>query len=291
MKKATFPSEGLTLVGNLFLPQNYQEGTKLPAILITGSWTTVKEQMPNLYAQKLADEGFIAFTFDFRTFGESEGEPRTYESPERKIIDIKHALAFLKTLPEVDTERIYGLGICASAGYMAGAAGEGSPMKKMALVAPWLHNKEIVKLIYGGEEGVTTLIAKGKEAKAKYAQEGISDKVPMASLTDSDAPLFGNWDYYLNPSRGAIKQWANEFNVMSWVEWLTFDGVKVGERISIPTLLVHSKDAAVPMGAEQFYEKLNAKKHFYWTSGTQFDFYDQPQKVDESIKQVVDWLK
>jgi fermentation-respiration switch protein FrsA (DUF1100 family) len=291
MKKVAFKSEGLSLAGNLFVPDSYQDGAKLPTVVVTGSWTTVKEQMPNLYAQQLVHQGFITFTFDFRTFGESEGEPRNYESPERKIVDIKHALSYLKTLPEVDTEKIYGLGICASAGYMARAAGEDSSMKKMALVSPWLHNKEIVKLIYGGEEGVNTLISKGKEAKAKYAQEGISDKVPMASVTDCNAPLYGNWDYYLNPNRGAIKQWANEFNLMSWVEWLCFDGVSVGEKVAVPTLLVHSKDAAVPMGAEQFYEKLKNKKYFHWTSGTQFDFYDQPEKVQESIHQVVNWFK
>jgi fermentation-respiration switch protein FrsA (DUF1100 family) len=291
MKKVTFQSEGLTLVGNLFLPDTYKNGTKLPAVLLTGSWTTVKEQMPNLYAQKLANEGFIAFTFDFRTFGESEGEPRNYESPERKIIDIKNALTYLRTIPGVDTNQVYGVGICASAGYMARAASEDKTMKKLALVAPWLHNEEIVKLIYGGEEGVNKLIEIGKKAKEKYAEEGISEKVPMASLTDSNAPLFGNWDYYLNPKRGAIKEWANEFNLMSWVEWLTFNGVNVAEKVTIPTLLVHSKDAAVPMGPEQFYEKLKTKKHFHWTGGTQFDFYDQSEKVEESINQVVDWLK
>jgi hypothetical protein len=291
MKKVTFQSEGLTLIGNLFIPENYQEGIKLPAVIVTGSWTTVKEQMPNLYAQKLANEGFIALTFDFRTFGESEGEPRNYESPERKIVDIKNAFSYLQTVPEVDTAQMYGLGICASAGYMARAASEDSRIRRMALVAPWLHDSEIVKLIYGGEEGVNTLIEKAKKAKAKYSEEGISEKVPMASLTDSNAPLYGNWDYYLNPTRGAIKEWANEFNLMSWVEWLNFDGVKVGAKITTPTLLVHSKDAAVPMGAEQFYEKLKTKKQLYWTSGTQFDFYDQPQKVGESINQVVDWFK
>jgi fermentation-respiration switch protein FrsA (DUF1100 family) len=291
MKKVPFKSEGLSLAGNLFVPENYQEGTKLPTVVVTGSWTTVKEQMPNLYAQKLADKGFIGFTFDFRTFGESEGEPRNYESPERKIEDIKNAFSFLQTIPEVDYNQMYGLGICASAGYMARASSEGVPIEKVALIAPWLHNQEIVKLIYGGEAGANDLIAKGKEAKKKYSQTGISDTVPMASLTDANAPLFGNWDYYLNPNRGAIKEWANEFNVMSWVEWLTFDGVKAGEKIKIPTLLVHSKDAAVPMGAEQFYQNLKVDKRFHWTSGNQFDFYDLPDKVDESIKQVVEWFK
>ena len=73
MKKIQFKSAGLSLAGNLFYPKNWEEGQKYPAIVVSGSWTTVKEQMAGLYAEKLADKGFISLAFDFRNFGESEG--------------------------------------------------------------------------------------------------------------------------------------------------------------------------------------------------------------------------
>ena len=108
MNRVTFTSEGDTLAGNLFLPASYTAGTKLPLILVGGAWLTVKEQMPNLYARRLADRGLAALTFDFRGFGESEGSPRQYESPARKSADIANAAAFARELPVTEPERIGG---------------------------------------------------------------------------------------------------------------------------------------------------------------------------------------
>lgn len=75
IRSVSFSSEGASLSGLLFLPAGYRGDVKLPAVIVTGSWTTVKEQMPTLYAGLMARKGFAAFVFDFRGFGQSEGEP------------------------------------------------------------------------------------------------------------------------------------------------------------------------------------------------------------------------
>ena len=102
MKKIQFNSEGIQLVGNLYYPENYTEGQQYPAIVVSGSWTTVKEQMAGLYAEKMAKEGFITLAFDFRNFGESEGEPRFFESPKLKKDDIKNAVTFLAQQKDIN---------------------------------------------------------------------------------------------------------------------------------------------------------------------------------------------
>lgn len=99
----TFKSEGSRLSGNLHIPVDHTPGTRVPAIVVTGSWTTVKEQMAGLYAQRLAERGYVALAFDFRHWGASEGNPRQFESPERKIRDIANAAAFLQSRPSVET--------------------------------------------------------------------------------------------------------------------------------------------------------------------------------------------
>ena len=71
MKKVNFKSEGLDLTGNLYYPLDFKEDQTYPAIIVLGSWTTVKEQMAGLYAKRLAENGFITLAFDFRNFGES----------------------------------------------------------------------------------------------------------------------------------------------------------------------------------------------------------------------------
>ncbi|MGL4622837.1 alpha/beta hydrolase [Chroococcidiopsis sp.] len=136
LNRVTFQSEGEKLVGNLYLPANYKAGDKLPTVVVAGSWTTVKEQMAGLYARKLSEQGYAALAFDFRFYGESGGEPRNFESPSAKVTDIKNAVAFLQTIDPVDRDRIVGLGICASAGYMAVATAEDPQIKAFAAVDP-----------------------------------------------------------------------------------------------------------------------------------------------------------
>jgi uncharacterized protein len=87
----------LRLAGELFRNTDRLDITQ-PAIIVTGSWLTVKEQMPNTYALRLAERGYTVFTFDFTGFGESQGDPRQAEIPDRKIADLIAAADFVSTL-------------------------------------------------------------------------------------------------------------------------------------------------------------------------------------------------
>jgi fermentation-respiration switch protein FrsA (DUF1100 family) len=71
---------------------------------------------------------------------------------------------------------------------------------------------------------------------------------------------------------------------MSWEDWLTFDAMSVAQKIQTPTLMVHGDDAALPYNAKKFFSDIPHKnKILHWTQGTQFDFYDQPKQVAESV--------
>lgn len=153
IKKIEFTSQGEKIIGNLYLPDDYKDGTKLPAVIVTGAWMTVKEQMPAIYAAQMADKGFAALTFDFRGWGmskRSSDAQNFMESPTEKTQDIVAAAEFLTTRDEVDSTQINGLGMCASAGYMAGAAVQSANIQSITLVAPWLHDRAIVETVYGG---------------------------------------------------------------------------------------------------------------------------------------------
>ena len=161
--------------------------------------------MPATYAEAMADRGHAVLTFDFRNWGESGGKERQLENPANKTQDIIAAANYLTTLPQVDADRIAGLGICASAGYMADAAVQSDDIKAIALVAPWLHNPEIVNEVYGGEESVQSLIDTSQKAEAKYEATGELLLVPAASNTDKNAVMY-QAEYYTDPDRGAIPE-------------------------------------------------------------------------------------
>ena len=288
-KRVVFTSNGERLVGDLFLPDDYQEGDALPAIVVTGAWTTVKEQMPARYASELADRGYAALAFDFRGWGQSEGEPRQLEHPERKTEDIVAAASFLASRPEVDAARVGGLGICASSGYMADAVARSDAMRSLALVAPWLHDRPLVLQVYGGEEGVGDLIATGREAEVAYERTGKPVMLEAASATNEDAVMY-QAAYYVEPARGAIPEYVNEFNAASWEPWLTYDAVSLAPALGeTPVTIVHSEAAAVPDGAHRFYEQLSGPKTELWLEDVdQLSFYDQDGPVTKAADRVAE---
>ena len=277
VERVTFPSGGQTLVGDLYIPDGVSADAAAEGVVVTGAWTTIKEQMAGLYAAEMAERGFVALAFDFRGWGESGGETRSLEDPEGKIADIEAAAAFLAARPEVDG--VNGLGICASAGYMATAAERTDTLSSIALVAPWLHDAALVDAVYGGAEGVAELIALGRAAAAREAETGEPQLIPAAGPEGSDA-LMTMPGYYTDPARGLVPEWENTFNLASWEGWLTFDGIRSAAGIDEPTLIVHSDAAAVPEGARAFYAELAAPRSELWLDGViQSDFYDRPVPV------------
>ncbi|MEM7626298.1 MAG: alpha/beta hydrolase [Planctomycetota bacterium] len=290
-QRVVFESHGDRLVGDLYLPDDYEAGDRLPAVVVTGSWTSVKEQMPARYASELADRGFAALAFDFRNWGQSEGDRRQYENPTLKTQDIVAAAVFLAERPEVDPQHIAGLGICASAGYMAGAVADSEHLGALVLVAPWLHDAEIVDAVYGGPGGVAGLIATSRAADQRFAETGESTMLPAASTTDESAVMF-NAPYYTEEDRGLIPEYVNQFNVASWEPWLTFDGVAIADRLGgVPVQVVHSDAAAVPQGTREFYDRLTGPKAALWLEDVgQLDFYDRPGPVSRASDAVAAYL-
>lgn len=277
-RKVSFGNEGTTIAGTLYLPADYQPGQKRPNVIVAGAWTSIKEQMSGLYAREMAKRGFAALAFDYRGWGESRGAIRFKEDPATKTGDIAAAAAFMATLPEVDGDRINGLGICASAGYMAAAATGNANFASVALVAPWLHNRDIVNQVYGGPDGVSRLIATSREAEAAE-RRGQPQIITAASATDQTSLMY-QIPYYTEEGRGLIPQYDNRFNLASWEPWLTYDSVALGAKLDKPVLIVHSEAAAVPQGAHAFYALLTGEKSELWLDGvSQFDFYDQPGPV------------
>src|SRR5215831_10338522 len=131
----TFKSNGLKVAGHLYVPDDYKEGEKRPAILVGHPCGGVKEQTAGLYAKKLSDKGFITLAFDASYQGESEGEPRYLEDPFSRAEDVKSAVTFLETQDEVDKQRIGALGICASGSYVPFAAETDRRIKAIGTVS------------------------------------------------------------------------------------------------------------------------------------------------------------
>ncbi|MEM9381855.1 MAG: nuclear transport factor 2 family protein [Planctomycetota bacterium] len=277
-ERIVFEIDGTELVGTLYLPAGVDPDHPAPGVVVTGAWTTIKEQMAGRYAREAALRGRVALAFDFRGWGESGGTPRSLESPDRKIEDVVAAAAYLRGRPEVSS--VGALGVCASAGYVVHAATRSEAIESVALVAPWLHDAAIVEEVYGGPESVAALVAAGRAAERRAAETGQPTRIPAAGPEGSDALMPGA-SYYVDPERGALARWENTFDVSSWEGWLTFDALEVAPRLRQPLLVVHSDAAAIPGGARAFFGAATTDRRQLWLEEvSQFDFYDAAEPVE-----------
>lgn len=266
------------------------ESQTQPVITITGSWLTVKEQMPQVYARKLAEAGYTCFIFDFAGFGQSDGVIKQFECPHFKAHQIKHAAAFIRTFSFAHNQPVIHLGVCASAQYSLLAIRDGAQIDAFCSVAGWYHNAQTVAPFYGGDEGVKARLKAADDATNAYNSTKSVITVPAYDPNDPNAAMFFELDYYGNPKRGAVPQWRNGFAVMSWRHWLTFDGLACAPHIRIPTLIFHSDDCVLPDNARAVHDAFNGPKDMVWSSGNQVDFYDLPDHVERAMAALLPWL-
>jgi len=285
-QKVNFKREGLTLVGNLFTPNNFDEKDNYKGIIVEGSLTAVKEQMAETYAQKFADKGFVVLAFDYSHYGESEGEPRQLESPSSKLIDLEAAVTYLSNLPYVDAVAM--VGVCTSASNAAYLAANDKRVKAIATVAANLPDLALMTAMLGEDE-INRRRKAAAAAALKYQETGESDVVTTYSETDQTAANIapsGVFDYYLNEKRGAIPEYKNEIAVISWETFLDMDAVSQAPAITVPAMVVHSDYSFAPDQAKKFYSELAGEKELVWADGTHFDYYDSPKQIDNAVEKI-----
>ncbi|ERP86831.1 hypothetical protein Q666_16230 [Marinobacter sp. ES-1] len=136
VEKVSFRNQyQMEVVGNLFVPKDFDKNEKHPAIVVGHPMGAVKEQSANLYATKMAERGFVTLSLDLSFWGESEGQPRNAVLPDIYAEDFSAAVDFLGTRPFVDRQRIGAIGICGSGSFVISAAKIDPRMKAIATVS------------------------------------------------------------------------------------------------------------------------------------------------------------
>jgi uncharacterized protein len=287
-QKVRFEVGNTFVVGDLYLPAGYQPDQRYPAVPVTGSLISVKEQMAGIYAAEMAQRGIMALAIDYRNFGGSGGEPRQYEHPDTKAEDLSAAVAWLQSRDDVRPEGVGLLGICTSGGNVVQAAARDGNVRAVAAVAGHFSEPSGTRAFYSamfgtGPEIVDRFREDGRTARELYERTGENTLVLGYNNTDRTASHFGPMEYYMDPLRGGgVPQWRNAFAVMSWEPWLDFDPVSEASRVTVPTLIVHSDESVMPDQARKVHDLLGGPKELHWAEGPHFEFYDSPDKVTEA---------
>jgi fermentation-respiration switch protein FrsA (DUF1100 family) len=290
--KIEFDRDGVTLVGNLFTPENFDENGHYQAVIVQGSFSSVKEIMAGTYAEKFAKQGFVALSFDYAHYGESGGQPRQLEVPAEKLADLKAAVTYLLNLPYVDAVGM--VGVCTSASNATYLAAADSRLKGLATIAGFLVTPELFTATYG-KEGIAARREQAAAAKKKYDQTGEQTLITVYSETDETAanyiPFEGAFDYYDNTERGNVEQYVNKLDVQTWSKWLTFDALGEASKITTPTMVVHSDESAAPENAKALYEAVQGEKELVWSDGNHYDYYDSPKQMDNAVDNVTRFFR
>ena len=286
-ERFAFQSEGATLVGNLFMPERKPAGV----VVAVGPLTSVKEQAAGTYARAMAERGCAALAFDYRYFGESEGQPRQFENPDANIADIKHAATALLADDRLTGLPLFGLGICFGAGPMVRSVAEDSRFRAFAGVAGVYTDNAKTKAMMGDAYGAR--IDRGRAAERKWRETGESETIRAVAPDGGDVamPLREAYEFYGTP-RGQVPNYVNGYAVQSFAHSLPFDVRGAADLINVPVLLVHSEQALAPDLAHAFYSAVTSPKQELWlTSEGQIDFYDDPKLIAPAADAVAAFLR
>jgi fermentation-respiration switch protein FrsA (DUF1100 family) len=284
-EKVSFQNRyGITLVGDLYLPKNRSTGT-LPAIVVGGPFGAVKEQSSGLYAQTMAERGFVTIAFDPSYTGESSGEPRNVASPDINTEDFSAAVDFIGLRPEVDRERIGVIGVCGWGGMALNAVAVDKRVK--AVVASTMYDMTRV-MSKGYNDSVT--LEQRTQALEQMSRQRWADaekgtpayQPPYNVLKGGEAQFLVDYhDYYSTP-RGYHKRAVNSGNAWTQTTPLSFMNMPIltyiAEISPRPVLFIHGEKAHSLYFAETAYAAAAEPKELMIIPGANHtDLYD---KVD-----------
>lgn len=249
-KKVTFYNRyGITLAADMYTPKT-ADG-KLPAIAVSGPFGAVKEQASGLYAQTMAERGFLTIAFDPSFTGESGGEPRYMASPDINTEDFQAAVDFLSVQENVDPEKIAIIGICGWGGMALNAAAIDTRIK--AAVASTMYDMTRVnaKGYFDAEDSEEERYKKKAVLNAQRTKDfkngtyalagGVADVIP------DDAPFFVKdyYDYY-KTERGYHKRSLNSnggWNVTGCISFMNQPILRYSNEIRSAVLIIHGEKA------------------------------------------------
>ena len=288
IKKVKFKNRyGIELTGDLYLPKQVQ-GDKLAAIAVSGPFGAVKEQASGLYAQTMAERGFITLAFDPSFTGESGGMPRDVASPDINTEDFSAAVDFLSSYPQVDPEKIGIIGICGFGGMGLNAASMDTRIK--ATVTSTMYDMSRVNANgYFDAMSPNERYELREKLNAQRTQDFKNGSYAKAAgLPDKltgDEPQFVKdyYGYYKTP-RGFHPRSINSngnWNMTSSLSFMTMPILTYSPEIRNAVLMIHGEKAHSRYFSEDAFKKLTGdNKELYIVEGANHvDLYDQKDKI------------
>lgn len=258
--KVNYSIDGVSAVANVYTPAGYVPEKSYPAIVVAHPNGGSKEQVAGLYAQLLAEAGYITIAFDARYQGESGGEPRRTDKPANRMGDISGAIDFIQNYPGVDRERIGALGICGGGGYTFAVAQADKRIKAVATLS--LFNTGDVRRNGYMRTQTATIAQRQREASLARQQEAAGGKpeiMGFADMTPDEArqikvDLYREGYFYYAVTHRTPNA-PGTYLKSSLMETMAWDATDHAELIEQPLLIIAGSRADSRYMSEEAFEK------------------------------------
>ena len=290
----TYKLNGLDIAANVYTPANYDPNKKYSAIVVAHPNGGVKEQVAGLYAQRLAEQGYITITADAAYQGASGGQPRNVDKPANRIEDIHGMADFISQYAGVDNTRLGLLGICGGGGYSLAAAETDKRFKTVATLS--MFNSGRVRRNGYQDSQLDTIQQRLQKSSAARAQEASGEEILYeggAHLTDEQIAKLPSdlyrqgYEYYskthAHPNSSAKYTTSSLLDLMRW------DATDQIELINQPLLMIAGSKADSLYMTEDAYAKATGTKNktlFKIPNATHIETYWKPEYVKQAMDQL-----
>ena len=288
VQKVSFKNRyGITLVGDLYTPKEKSK-EKMSAIAVSGPFGAVKEQASGLYAQTLAERGYVTLAFDPSYTGESGGEPRDVASPDINTEDFSAAVDYLSNLDHVNPDKIGIIGICGFGGFGLNAAAIDTRIKATVPVTMYDMTRVTARGYFDSMDENTRYQLKKQLNKQRtedfkngtYAKaQGLPDK-----LTGEEPQFVKDYYGYYKTQRGFHKRSINSngnWNMTSSLSLINMPILQYSDEIKSAVLIVHGEKAHSRYFGEDAFKRLKGdnKELYIVKDANHVDLYDNLEKI------------
>jgi uncharacterized protein len=290
----TYKLNGIDIAANVYTPANYDPSKTYPAVVVAHPNGGVKEQVSGLYAQRLAESGYIAIAADASYQGASGGQPRNIDKPAFRIEDIRGMADYITRYKGVDASRLGLLGICGGGGYSLKAAQTDKRFQAVATLS--MFNSGVVRRNGFMNSGVSTIQQRLQQATEARAQEAAGGKILYAAdteITDEMADkmpfdLYREGHYYYNRTHTHPNS-TFRYTMSSLLDLMEFDAATNMDLINQPLLMMAGSKADSYYMTESAFNLATATKEkelFLIPGATHIQTYYVPEYVTQAMNKL-----